>query len=254
MRLGLAFALVGVLAGASAAAPWPGLVGDYTAKLTWTGCSAPGVRSATLSLDATDGALAIDLAPARGGLYALSLVEDEGGTLSAQQADITLALAPVKAGLALSIDLASGCRIRGTLVRAASKVAACARQDALARIAARCTKLDTRPAMPSGRWMAKDAPACTRRADALETQLVDAGCLPSSTPEQMALVCQQVLAEAQKLKRCPNASPDAAIAAERLMGAARPASDPAQREATELGCRRAHVVLADFAARSRCPL
>ncbi len=77
-----------LLAGSAHAAPWTEWVGDYKTALTWRGCTTPGAKSATLALDAIDGALAIDLAPAKGGLRSRALVEDERGTLSAQDGDL----------------------------------------------------------------------------------------------------------------------------------------------------------------------
>ena len=247
-----------VLAGTADARPWSDLVGDYTSTLAWSGCTAPGARSATLALDAVDGALSIDLAPAGGGLVAMSLVEDDRGALSAQQGDVALAILPGKPRtIALAIDLTSGCAIRGTLVRATTKVPACDRLVGAGRIAQRCRKLAT-PIAPiaSKRWKAKDAAACSARAQEIETQVIDAGCLPVEDPRAttLGLQCRQLISEAEKLERCPSAPPEIVMAANRIITIAQPAADGASRAVVEASCREGHDMVVELAARVRCPL
>src|ERR1044071_912807 len=75
------------------AAPWPDGAGDYSGKLAWTGCTAPGASTATIAIDAVDGALKAELAHAADWLPALSLVEEDDGTLQGRQADLAIVLA-----------------------------------------------------------------------------------------------------------------------------------------------------------------
>jgi len=243
------------LAGSADAAPWTEWVGDYKSALTWRGCTTPGARSATLALDAVDGALAIDLAPAKGGLRSLGLVEEERGTLSAQDGDLALTIARGPAGLELSIELASGCTVRGRLTRVRGKVAACDRLVSLARIARTCTKVQL-PAVPplAATWQAKDAPACRAKGEVLESALTDAGCMPVETPVLLGARCRQVADEAARLMRCPSLPPQMQALVEKLRATVNSSADAAQREVAELACTRAHEALAELAATARCPL
>lgn len=256
MRLLLGLLLV--ICGTAEARPWSDLVGNYTGKLAWSGCTAPGAKSPTLSLDATDGALAIDLAPAGGGLVAMSLAEDDRGRLSAQQGDVTLAITPGKANtILLAIDLVSGCAIRGTLVRTVTKVSACDRLVGAARIAQRCTKLAAPiPPIAIKAWKAKDAASCAARVQTIETQVIDAGCLPVEDPlaSTLGLQCRQLISEAEKLKRCPSAPPEIVMAANRIITIAQPAADGTSRAVVEASCREGHDMVVELAARVRCPL
>ena len=243
-----------LLAGSARAAPWTEWVGDYKGAMTWRGCTAPGATSTTLALDATDGVLAIDLSPAKGGLRAMTLVEDEDGTLAAQDGDVQLAIRPRPDGIDLVLALTSGCSIRGRLVRVRDKVAACDRLATLARIAQRCTKAEVAVPPLAKAWKVKDAPVCRAKADPLEAALVDAGCLPAAAPVIVGAQCRQVADEAAKLLRCPSLPPQLAATTEQLRAMARGSADPAQRDVAELACRRTHAVLAELAMQARCPL
>lgn len=251
----LAVLAVMLLAGSAHAAPWTEWVGDYKGTLTWRACTTPGARSATLALDAIDGVLAIDLTRAAGGLRTMTLVEDERGTLSAKDGDVTLGIAREKDALVLSVDLASGCSLRGRLVRVRDKVAACDRLVSLARIARTCTKVQL-PATPplALKWKPADAPACRAKAEPLESALGDAGCMPVESAVLLGLQCRQVADEAAKLMRCPSLPPQVQALTEQLRMSARSVSDPAQREMAELACGRAHEALAELAVQARCPL
>jgi hypothetical protein len=250
--------ILALVAGTAEGRPWTELVGEYTGKLAWTSCTAPGARSATLVLEATDGALAIDLAPAGGGLVAMSLAEDDRGGLAAQQGDVTLAITPGKPNtIALAIELTSGCVIRGTLARATTKIPACDRLLGAERIARSCSKLPA-PIAPIARkaWKAKDAAACSTRAQAIETQVIDAGCLPVEDPRAhtLGLQCRQLISEAEKLKRCPSAPPEVVMAANRIITIAQPAAEGTSRAVVEASCRQGHDMVVELAARVRCPL
>jgi hypothetical protein len=259
MRL-VACLLLGLTATGHAAPPgatWADWVGSYTGKLAWTGCSAPGAKTPTLALDAVDGALTIDLTPAGGGLRPLSLVEDEG-RLTARQGDATLALVPRRADtIDLAIDLTSGCAIRGQLVRASTGVRACDRLVALARIEAACTKLPGPPKPPAAqRWKARDAARCTALADPIQTELVDAGCVPIADPAALVPgpACRTLLAHAATVHRCATAPPPLVQLADRLTALGPPAQDRASRATLDASCVRYDALLARAAAGTGCGL
>ena len=253
--------LLVALSGTAAAAPattWADWVGDYTGKLAWTSCTSPGAKTATLGIDALDGALTIDLAGAGGGLRGLSLAEDpETETLAAQEGDVTLAISRPKPGsIALAIDLVSGCAIRGLLARKASQVPACDRAVALARIERACTKLSGPPlGLVVKKWRAGDAARCSTIADAVATELSDAGCLPVADPAGTLIgaQCRQMVKEAESLKRCANAPPEYAQVADRLIALARPAM-AASKSIVDASCHEGHQMLVELAAYAHCPL
>ena len=256
-----AVVLIVALAGTARAAPvstWADWVGDYTGKLAWTSCTSPGARTATIAIDAVDGALTIDLTRAGGGLRDLSLAEDpDAETLAAQQGDVTLAISRIRPGtIALAIDLASGCAIRGTLVRRASQVSACDRAVAFARIEKACTKLSGPPiGLAVKKWKAADAERCTASAEAIATEVIDAGCLPVADPAGTLIgaQCRQMVKEAESLKRCANAPPEYTQVADRLIALARPAM-AASRSVVDASCHEGHQMLVELAAYAHCPL
>ena len=109
----------------SSAPRWGDWVGDYTGKLTWTSCTAPGAGAATLPREAVDGQGAVDLTPAGGALEAMTLAEDGGGW-AGQESDVTVHVTrPQPDTLERAVDLDSGCQVRGTLKRASTGIAAC---------------------------------------------------------------------------------------------------------------------------------
>lgn len=254
----LAVMVLGFVPPASADVTWADWVGDYTGKLAWTSCSAPGAKTATASIDAIDGALVIDLARAGGGLRDLALAEDpEAETLAAQQGDVTLTITRIRPGtIALTIDLASGCAVRGTLARASTRVAACDRAVALARIEKACTKLAGPPqGLAIKKWKAADTERCTRSAEAIATAVTDAGCMPVPDPAGtlVGAQCRQMVNEAQALKRCPNAPPEYTLIADRLIALARPVM-AASRQLVNASCEEGHQMLVELAAYAHCPL
>jgi hypothetical protein len=185
------------------AAPWSDWAGDYSGKLVWTSCSVPGASTATIAIDAVDGALVVELARAADWLPALSLLEEEDGTLQGRQADLAVTLAhPAANAVDVTIDLESGCRARGRLVRAPSKAgAACDRLVAWARIESRCTKLH---APPLEKKLGK-LDRCEARATAVEHELIDAGCAPNPAAAKGVAVCLATVAQAERLERCASA-------------------------------------------------
>jgi hypothetical protein len=232
MRRAVLIGLSAITAGALAKpagppATWGDWVGDYTGKLSWSGCTVDGAASATLPLDATDGAVTLDLAPAGGALEGLALAEDSGGW-SGQHDDVTVHVARSKPDtIDLAVVLDSGCEVRGTLRRPSTGIAACDRLAGWARIEARCTKL-TKPALENQArlvrqtktWLAakgaerdKLAAQCDARAQKVELELVDAGCAPSPDPAVgvRGMECQALRASLARLQRCRALPPDVEI-------------------------------------------
>jgi hypothetical protein len=203
---------------------WGDWVGDYAGKLTWTSCAVDGNGSATLPLEASDGAVTIDLTPAGGALERVVLLEDERGW-TARDNDVTVHLARPRAdALDLAIDLDSGCQVRGTLKRPTTGIPACDRLAGWARIEARCTKL-VRPALENvarlvrqkRTWLAargaerdKLASQCDARAAKVESELVDAGCAPNPDPAigMHGAECVALRASLGRLQRCQALPPD----------------------------------------------
>ncbi len=269
---GIVLALAaGVVAAPRALHPptWADWVGDYTGTLAWRGCSTPGERSATLPLDAVDGALAIDLTPAGGGLRPMSLVDDGAGWI-AQQGDVRLRLTRAKADVVeLQVELGSDCVVRAVLRRATTKIAACDRLVAWARIEAACTKrvggpLEDPAAIAKERatWRLRK-PArgvqCAARAAKVEAALVDVGCAPDPLPPSVvrAPACAGFVDAARRFQQCALALPDvksaAVTEAASLLASVGTADDAALR-VLAAQCRAAHARLAQVAAHSRCPL
>ncbi|HEY1554240.1 MAG TPA: hypothetical protein VGF94_05365 [Kofleriaceae bacterium] len=179
---------------APAAGPsWADWIGDWQGKLKWTSCTADGEPAATLAVDATNSAVAIDLSGAAPGLGPIALTEDNGGWFG-HDADVTVHLARTHddAGLELAIDLDSGCQVRATLRRETVGIPACDRLAAWARIEGRCTKL-VKPALEHAARLARQraqwrkargddrdelADQCAARAAKVEAELATVGCAP----------------------------------------------------------------------------
>ena len=185
----------GVLArpAASAAPTWADFVGDWEGKLKWASCTTDGEPAATLAVDATNGAIAIDLSGAAPGLGPIALADDNGG-LAGADADVSVHVTrpPRTDGLELAIDLDSGCAVRATLHRETVGIVACDRLAAWSRVESRCTKLK-RPALENPARLARQrakwrkvsdddrtevAEQCDGRAAKVEAELVEAGCAP----------------------------------------------------------------------------
>src|SRR5205085_2727454 len=133
--------LVSLLAASTsaAAAPWSDWVGEYRGPLIWRQCTAAGEKSATIAIDAVDGAMRIDLAPAGAALRTMSLTQEDAAWV-AQDGDLHVRVTRKPGKLDLAIDYDSGCTMRGKLARASSGVSACDRLLAWSRIEDRCTK------------------------------------------------------------------------------------------------------------------
>lgn len=253
--------LIGVSAIAAAAlakppppappATWGDWVGDYTGTLAWTACTVDGAGSATLALDATDGAVTLDLTPAGAALPHIALAEGSDGGFTGRRDDVTVRLArPRPDALALAVVLDSGCEVHGTLRRRSTGILACDRLAGWARVEARCTKL-TRPALENvarlvrqrRTWLAVKGAArdrlaqqCDARAQKVELELVDAGCAPVSGPATAvrSTECQTLRASLARLQRCNALPPDIEIMLEQQT----------QNAVTESECRatRARIV------------
>jgi hypothetical protein len=228
MRASVVAGLLAITAGALAKPAtmpgWGDWVGDYAGKLTWASCTADGAGSATLPVEATDGAFTIDLTPAGGALESMTLLEDNGGWVG-QHGDVTVHLTRTKPdAIDLAIDLESGCQVRGTLKRPSTTIAACDRLAGWARIEARCTKL-VRPALENEArlvrqkksWLAakgaerdKLASQCDARVAKVESELVDAGCAPNPDPAigMRGAECVALRASLARLQRCNALPPD----------------------------------------------
>jgi endonuclease YncB( thermonuclease family) len=220
MRRG-GFVLVLVVALSADAAPTPQLswadwVGDWSGKLKWTGCTIDGEPKATLSFDALDGALAIDLAPAGGALGPLSLVEDGAGFLG-KSGDVTVRLARKTDTLDLAVEQESGCTVHATLKRPSIGIAECDALDSWARIEEHCSKL-AKPRLENLARLVRQrvewtkargdarstlATQCKARATKVEAELAEAGCAPDPNPvSARGPECLALRQTAAKLSRC----------------------------------------------------
>jgi hypothetical protein len=269
MRTLVVLAVVGAAVAMPAAAEppratWADWVGSYHGKLAWSAsCTAPGNAQATLALDATDGVLAIDLAPAGAALRAMTLVGDDTGW-SGRQADVEVQLVRPRANqLALRVAFDSGCTLTAQLARATTGVPACDALVAWGAVEARCTKqsqkLEEASKLVATKWKAADAPRCTARADKLAHALVDAGCAPHPDPliGVRARDCLDLVAAADKLARCGTAPTELtntlAQEAHGLAAAAQTA-EKATLPYVERQCRDARTMVSTVATRYRCQL
>lgn len=258
----LPIGLIAVIAGSALARPatgptWADWVGDWNGKLRWTSCTLDGEAEATLPIDANDGTMAIDLAPAGAGLEGMHLAADRGGWVG-QEGDITVHVTRTRPDTAaVAVDLASGCQVRAELHRPTVGIAACDRLAAWARIEEGCTRLVRPPLEDPARlvrqrasWeQASDgdrgelAAQCDARASRVEAELVAAGCAPNPDPTigLHGAECLAMTEAAARVDRCPAVPPDErshlARDAEQLEATAR-AADPAHLPVVEHECRQ----------------
>jgi hypothetical protein len=270
-----------VLAGASGAlarapaapaAVWADWVGDWQGKLRWTSCTSEGEPSASFELDATDGAVAIDLTGMGGGIGAVSLVEDNGGW-SGQQADFVVRVArPHDGALEVAVELDSGCHVNASLRRTTVGIAACDRLAGWARIESRCTKLSKPPRENLARLVRQRAEwektrvaqrgelaaQCEARAAKVETELVDVGCAPNPDPAigLRGAECQALRQVGERIARCSGFPPDmrAQLASDAayLAGTAQQAS-AATLPVIEHSCKQLRERLAGLVRNAGCP-
>lgn len=262
MRAAVLACLVTSVASAAPAPTWADWAGSYQGALTWSSCSVAGAKTVTLALDLVDGVATIDLAPARPGMRALTLVEDEHGW-SGRQGDVAVALQrPRPDALALAIELDSGCVVRGTLTRPTTKVAACDRLLGWARIDARCTKQDHATEdlakLLATPWKPADAARCTSRAAALEQHLIETGCAPHPDPKigVRSPDCLDLAQVAGRISRCGKVLPELerlAVAAASSVVSAAQTADRATLPMVEAQCRDTRAELIAIATKFGCP-
>jgi hypothetical protein len=258
-----------IAAPASPPATWADWVGDWSGKLAWSNCATTGATAATLPLDAVDGALDVDLAPAGAALGRFSLVPDER-ELSAQQADVAVHVDRKAAGLDLAVRFDSGCTLRAHLARATTAIPACDELEAWTRIESRCTKLTSAP-LEDGRALARErdgwlkargaargklAEQCGARAARVEAELVGAACAPHRDPKHgvRAQDCLALVDAANRLARCVPQSSDARELAieSSMLSAAAETADAASLPVVERQCRDAHQQVTALATRFSC--
>src|SRR5687768_13074629 len=163
----------GALAAPAAQAPltWADWVGDWSGKVTSSGCASDDEARATIPLDATDGSIAIDLTRAGRALGTMPLVED-GTAFAAKQGDISVRVQRTPAGLELAVDLDSGCQLRGTLTRPTVGIPACDQLAARARIEHSCAKL-SRPPLENPTRLARQRAEWTKAKGDARTKLAE---------------------------------------------------------------------------------
>lgn len=242
---------------------WADWTGSYRGVLTWSSaCTVAGAKTVALPFEFVDGVAAIDLAPARPGLRALTLVADDQGW-SGRQGDVAVTVQRPRAdALTLAIELDSGCTARGALTRATTRVAACDRWIGWARIDAACTKQQT-PTEDLAKllatpWKPADAARCTTRAAALEQHLIDTGCAPHPDPAVgvRSPACLDLSQVAARISRCGNVLPELERVAVAAAGAIVSAAQTAERSTlpvVEQQCRDARAELIAIATKFGCP-
>ncbi|MEO8842630.1 MAG: hypothetical protein ABI591_16085 [Kofleriaceae bacterium] len=271
LMAGLTVAAIAHAATPAPAASWADWVGDWGGKLKWAGCSIDGEPTATVAVDATDGALAIDLAPAGGALAALSLVENGTGWLG-QQGDVTVKLAHGRASsLELTVELESGCAMHATMKRASVGIAACDELAAWARIEEHCTKL-AKPRLENFARLVRQrvewtkaqgdvrlAAQCKNRASKVEAELADVGCAPDSNPvSPRGPECQALRQTAAKLSRCGTLPFDLATSlahdANQLASAVAGAETETSLKVVEKQCKQMRDQISEAAQQAGCAL
>ncbi|HSD88206.1 MAG TPA: hypothetical protein VLB44_11850 [Kofleriaceae bacterium] len=250
---------------------WADWVGDWDGKLKWSSCAIQGEEHATLALDAIDGGVTFDLSPAGGSLPKLSLVEDNTGWV-AQQGDVKVRVERTPKELALTVDLDSGCQVRGTLARPGVGIAACDELAAWARIESHCTKLARPPlenparlARQRAEWTkargdarTKLSAQCTARSARVEAQLVDVGCAPNPDPNigMRGAECQALRAASARLQRCPSVPFDMRTALDRevvVLLAAAQGADQASLPVVDAECKRSREKVFAITQQAGCP-
>jgi hypothetical protein len=266
-------AFSGALAAPATQAPltWADWVGDWSGKVTSTGCASDDETRASIPLDATDGSIAIDLSGAGRALGKMALVED-GGAFAAKQGDISVRVQRTQTALELAVDLDSGCQLRGTLSRTTVGIPECDRLAAWARIEHECTKLSrpplenpTRLARQRAEWKkasgearTKMAAQCTKRAARVQAELVDIGCAPNPDPNigMRGAECQALRGVSARVQRCSNVPFDVRTSLERevvVLLAAVQGADQASIPVVDTECKRAREKLLAIAQQASCP-
>jgi hypothetical protein len=248
------------------------VAGRYDLKLAWKGCAPAGAKTATVELSPIDSRLELDLGPARAGLPVI-VVAGDAVTLTGTSADVTATLTWGKRGVAIAIELASGCRARGTAKRQSSTIAACDRLAALARLERGCgaiapdartedvAAIDAqRPAWArlSGKTKRADAEAaCAHRVAVLEPPLVDAACLAVPADEAPTLIeeCRDLAARIDRYSRCRTLPADARTRLREMLGTISVSvigADPDEQYLARQACLRQRETLDQLAPYLHC--
>lgn len=239
---------------------WADWAGTWQGAVTWSSCTVAGAKQVALPLAFVDGVASIDLSSTRPGMRALTLVEDDKG-FSGRQGDVAVTLTrPRVDAIALSIELDSGCLVRGTLTRSTTRVGACDRLIGWARIDAACTKqqapVEDLTKLLATTWKFSDAGRCTSRANALERSLIDAGCAPHPDPAILrSRDCLELSQVAGRISRCsvlPELKRRAVAAAQAIVSASQTA-ERSTLPVVEQQCRDARAELIAIATQFNCP-
>lgn len=264
----------GALAAPPAAQPvltWADWVGDWTGKLAWSGCAVDSSQRGAIPIDATDGAITIDLTAAGNSLDKMALLEDGTG-FAAKQNDISLHITRTTTGLELAVDLDSGCQLRGTLTRPSVGIAACDQLAAWAHIEQQCTKL-SRPALENPSRLARQraewkkatgdaktklAAQCSARSAKLQAQLVDVGCAPNPDPNvgMRGAECQALRGVSARVQRCAAIPFDVRTTLEQqviVLVAAVQGADQASIPVVDAECKREREKQFAIAQQAGCP-
>jgi len=160
---------------------------------------------------------------------------------------------PKASAIDVAIDLDSGCRARGRLVRASTS-AACDRLVGWARVEARCTKLHGPPLEAKLGKLDR----CEARARALEAELVDAGCAPDPDPliGVRGMACSTLASTADRVMQCAALSADMrarfASYARGYVTGAQHAPDAVMLAEAERHCASANEIIRRILAQHRC--
>jgi hypothetical protein len=253
------------VAASPATASWASWIGDWQGKLHWSGCTIDGAPSATISIDAVDGAVAIDLAPAGGALGTIALEPDGDAAWKGRADDLAVHVTRGSAALELAVESPSGCAVHGSLRRASVGIAACDELEAWARIENRCTRLVRPPlenlarvAHQRAEWSkapagarSKLAAQCTARASKVQAELASVRCAPG-TPSSGDAVrfpeCTALKLAAVKIAHCQGIAFDVATSlahdASSLADATTGVDSDSSRDILEKACRAMHDQLA----------
>lgn len=269
VAVGIAVVLAAGRAAAEPRASYADWAGDYRGKLTWSAqCTVAGAREATLAVNAFDGVLTIDLATARPGLRAMTLVEDDPeattSSWSGVQGDLAVKLTrPTPGALVVVLESDLGCRMTGRLARPVIAIAACERLVGWARVESTCAarsenRQEDLAKLTAIKWRASDHEQCTNRADRLELALIDAGCAPHPDPAigTRARNCLELSQAIGRLARCGKVPPPRIRQLEQLAANLRAAAHTATAATlpvVERECRDARALATAMTTEFHCP-
>jgi len=248
------------------------VAGRYQLKLSWTGCSPAGARKATAELRPIDGRLELELGAVRDGLPTIVVAGDRA-KVSGRSEDVAVDLTWTRRGIAIAIDLDSGCHARGTARRDDVGIAACDELAALARVEVGCSAVDpdTRHedvaaidreraawGKATGKRRRAVAAACVQRVDVLRPTLVDAACLPVPSEDAPTMIeeCRDLATRIDRLSRCRTLTDQARTQLRDMLGQISVHlvdSDPDAVFLARQVCLRQEEVVRELAPRLGCP-